>query len=116
MRRNSILLKIVKMTNLWYEYVSMDHHKDCDCHWYIQQDFAYGCKPTWSVYHFGYLYESKEVLAESYLDALKKILVLIKKAFSKELSWALGISKDYSKWDEYQVEKAKFAIKNFKNN
>ena len=34
--------RILKLTKLWYRYVNMNHHKDIDCHWYIQDVWSYG--------------------------------------------------------------------------
>ena len=113
MKKAKITNEIIKMTKLWYEYVSMDHHKDNDCHWYITKTFSYGKSPIWTVSHYGYIYEGKELNATSYIDALKKLRSLITTAFSKELDWALDVSKNYSDWDEYQIKKAKYAIKYF---
>ena len=37
--------EITKLTELWYEIVGNDHHKDRDCHWYINKVWSYGEKP-----------------------------------------------------------------------
>ena len=51
--------EITRLTKVWYEYVGMDHHKDCDCHWYISKTWNYGNKPIYVVQHYGYVFEPK---------------------------------------------------------
>jgi len=75
--------ELLKLTDSWYQLVSKDHHKDRDCHFYIEQRWSYGQEPKWYVNHFGYLagdiekgpYETYEEAAE----ALKKVLKLLLK-------------------------------------
>ncbi len=33
--------EIVDLSKIWYNFVSVDHHKDRDCHWYVEQYFSY---------------------------------------------------------------------------
>ena len=47
--------EIVKLSRIWYHFVSVDHHKDRDCHWYIEQYFSYGEEPYYRAYHYGYV-------------------------------------------------------------
>ena len=44
-----------ELTGMWYELVGLDHHKDRDCHWGIEQRWSYGDPPTWRVTHDGYV-------------------------------------------------------------
>ena len=48
---------IIKLTNDYYELISADHHKDRDCHWYVNKVWSYGDKPMYRVEHYGYCYE-----------------------------------------------------------
>ncbi len=50
--------KITELTNKWYMYVNMDHHKSRDCVWNIEISYAYGEKPTYTAYHNGYIINS----------------------------------------------------------
>lgn len=47
--------EIVELTNRWQWFVGQDHHKDRDCHWYIEQYFSYGEAPYFQAYHNGYV-------------------------------------------------------------
>ena len=47
--------EIVSLTQKWYRYVSLDHHKDRDCHWYITKTYSYGEEPYYEAHHSGYI-------------------------------------------------------------
>ena len=46
--------EITKLSYIWYRFVGLDHHKDRDCHWYIQQYYSYGQPPYFQAQHWGY--------------------------------------------------------------
>lgn len=98
--------EITRLTDFWYDYVSGDHHKDCDCHWYIEQSWDYGGKPQWKAYHLGYIYDSKEIKVNTYDEALDALLSIIKNAIKYEKTWAKRVLTTDS-WDEYQISQAK---------
>jgi hypothetical protein len=74
--------EITELTNQWMKYVSVDHHKDRDCHWHIEKCWAYGEDPYYQASHSGYILESwtspkcaTEELASTLLrDKLKREL------------------------------------------
>lgn len=47
--------EITRLTEIWYRFVSQDHHKDRDCHWYIEKYYSYGEEPYYQAYHYGYV-------------------------------------------------------------
>lgn len=47
--------KITALTAAWYAYVNLDHHKDRDCHFYIEKVWSYGKPPVYRVSHPGYI-------------------------------------------------------------
>jgi hypothetical protein len=99
--------EIVELTDRWYRYVGMDHHKDRDCHWYITKTYSYGQEPYWVASHHGYRSETwyspkcgTEELAETILrDKLKALvqeaLEHLREDINNEeaLDW-MGISKE----------------------
>ena len=112
-----------RLAHLWYEYVSKDHHKDCDCHWYIERRWSYFEKPKWVVWHGGYIFEGKEIECKtdlnfvktslnpvkSYEEALRRLIGLILEAFQEELKWAEEVLQSPERdWDEIQIEQAKW--------
>ena len=102
-----------RLTYLWYEYVSKDHHKDCDCHWYIERRWSYFEKPKWVVWHRGYIFEGKEIECRSYEEALRRLIGLILEAFQEELKWAEEVLQSPERgWDKIQIEQAKWLKEN----
>lgn len=74
----NIIEEITKLTEEWYFLIGKDHHKDRDCHWYIETKWSYSYPPTYSVQHFGYILDKIEEEFNSYDDALlalKNILI-----------------------------------------
>src|SRR3990167_4815691 len=105
--------EILKLTALWYEYVGMDHHKDCDCNWYIVEVWSYGDLPRYRVEHNGYIFESKNYKYYKKRDAVEKAFITeIKKAFKKELKWAKEVFKSSQEYDQIQFERAAWLINN----
>lgn len=47
---------VTKLLAIWHNCL-IDHHKDRDCHFYIQQKFCTYGGERWVVYHNGYLYQ-----------------------------------------------------------
>lgn len=52
--------EITKLSYIWYRFVGIDHHKDRDCHWYIEQYFSYGSPPYFQARHWGYIADNFE--------------------------------------------------------
>lgn len=69
--------KFLNLTNFWYEFVSCDHHKDRDCHFYVNQVWSYGEKPYYRIEHYGYMAELPKELEDKrftdYASAFKTL-------------------------------------------
>ncbi len=67
--------RLIKLTEFWCDYVSCDHHKDRDCHFYINKVWSYGRPPYWRIEHYGYMSEldDKEEYG-TYAAALKALV------------------------------------------
>ena len=102
----------VEMTDKWYEYVSMDHHKDRDCHWVIETDFAYGNKPTYIAMHHGYIANSRTGQdRETYQEAFEDLVEFLKDAIDGERDWAKEVLLNPEEYDGWDITRASF----FKN-
>lgn len=74
--------EITALTAKWYKYVNLDHHKDRDCHWYIQKVWSYGQEPYYEAHHYGYILDhwtsprcgSEEMASTLLRDKLKNEL------------------------------------------
>jgi len=47
---------LTELTAEYYALINRDHHKDKDCHFYIQKIYSYGDEPYWQYQflHYGY--------------------------------------------------------------
>ena len=69
----NIIEEITILTDEWYRLIGSDHHKDRDCHWYIETKWSYGQPPKYSVQHFGYILDDIVEECDSYDEALLKL-------------------------------------------
>jgi hypothetical protein len=58
-----------QLLKLWYELIGCDHHKDRDCHFYIEKNFSTYLQSKWRLYHRGYLLDEIEEFYETYKEA-----------------------------------------------
>jgi len=78
--KNELLIKeITDLTQQWYTLIGPDHHKDRDCHWYIEAKWSYGQPPKYNVQHWGYILGDIEEECDSYDEALLKLKELLTK-------------------------------------
>jgi hypothetical protein len=81
--------QIINLTNKWCNYVSLDHHKDRDCHWYITKAYSYGEPAKYTAQHHGYIadrWTSQTVDNEE--DAMLLLLNEITKAINDAIYMA----------------------------
>ena len=99
-----------ELTGLWMKYVSINHHKDRDCHWYVELDYAYGGEPLYKIYHYGYVFENIDyenaICGQG--DYRSELVKLILRAFSEEKEWVDKVIKYSDGYDSTQVEQARF--------
>ena len=105
--------EITNLTKLWYEIIGLDHHKDSDCHWYINKVWSYGGAPVYRFEHYGYTYG--EIITEtckSYKKAESALVTHLKKAIEIEIGFAKEVSGDKKDtWSGSDVKIAKDKIK-----
>lgn len=101
----SIEEEIIFLTDKWYKYVNIDHHKDRDCHWYIEKVWSYGDEPYYFASHHGYILDEwtspkceTEELAQTLLrnklkNELKEALYSLKDRDDEANEW-FGISQE----------------------
>lgn len=100
--------KIIELSEKWYEYVSQDHHKDGDCHWIIEVDFAYGEEPVYTAHHNGYIADDLGLQPSrtTYEEAEVDLLELIEKAIRDEREWVEIVLRNKNEYDEFQIKQA----------
>jgi hypothetical protein len=100
--------EIIRLTNIWYDYVSLDHHKDRDCHFYVECAYSYGKPPKYYAYHNGYRMSDwttphRDTFEEAEKDLENKLRNEINSAI---LDLEMRIESDKEEWSiaEFQEE------------
>jgi len=65
--------EITKLTQEWYVLIGPDHHKDRDCHWYIETQWSYGNNPEYNIHHYGYILDEINETFATYKLALERL-------------------------------------------
>jgi hypothetical protein len=99
--------QIQELTEKWYRYVNKNHHKDRDCHFYIETAYSYGDKPTFTAYHEGYVAEPEHCPPrETYEEAEEDLLDLLKRIIHYQKEWVDRVLSSKEEWDRDQIEQA----------
>ena len=84
MTTEKILNQITELSKEWYILIGGDHHKDRDCHFYINTVWSYGQKQKYRVEHYGYLYRDIEETFETYKEAAEFLMNTLKIMIERE--------------------------------
>jgi hypothetical protein len=84
---NDLIADITKLTDEWYALAGRDHHKDRDCHWYLETVWSYGHPPKYRVRHDGYLLHEINEVFPSYDEALIGLRDLLAKSIAEAKTW-----------------------------
>jgi hypothetical protein len=84
MTTKDILDQITELSKEWYILIGGDHHKDRDCHFYINTVWSYGQKQKYRVEHYGYIIEEIEEEFDTYREAAIFLLNKIRKMIEIE--------------------------------
>ena len=76
--------RIQRVTALWYDLISEEHHKDRDCHFYVTIQFSYNGERTISINHEGYVAEVWQETADSLSAAAQHLLIRICRQILRE--------------------------------
>jgi hypothetical protein len=74
-----LIEEITQLTEEWYKLIGPDHHKDRDCHWYIETKWSYGDPPKYTIQHWGYILDDIVKEFSSYEEALVGLKEVLKK-------------------------------------
>lgn len=95
---------ITKLTDLWMYVGCSDHHKDRDCHWYIEKRWSYGNAPTYTAQHWGYVYEPALCQPrQKYKDALQDLYNLLKQGLEYQFEGAKEAISDPTDWNNTEA-------------
>jgi len=108
---------ITKLTKVWCKIISLDHHKDRDCHFYINKVWSYGEESVYRVEHYGYI--GDEIMSPDFLtyeEAEEYLEGKLRELISDEYEKARQIieKKGESWWSSDQTKKAKEKVDEIK--
>ncbi len=106
---NEMQQEIVRLSNIWMRFVGQDHHKDRDCHWYIQKYYSYGEKPYYVAWHHGYIADDFEgTKCITLEEAEEELLNAIKFEIHKAKIWVSRNLEDITKLENGDGEEPFF--------
>lgn len=80
MENNNLEDYITALSAEYHQLIGKDHHKDRDCHWYIETRWSYGMSQEYVVCHFGYVFKHIEQRFTTYRGALLRLITLLNDA------------------------------------
>ena len=83
----NIIDEITKLTEEWYLLIGPDHHKDRDCHWYIETKWSYGKLPIYTIHHYGYIIDEINETWSDYELVLNRLKDILKKEIEEYRSY-----------------------------
>ena len=98
--------EITHLSKIWLRYVGLDHHKDRDCHFYIEKRWSYGDEPDYRAYHYGYVASNFEgTRCDTLEEAQEELRDFLYLSIHKEYQWLLRVmEKINNKDDEWSEE------------
>jgi hypothetical protein len=76
--------QIQQLASEYHKLIGPEHHKDRDCHWYVETKWSYGSPARYIVRHYGYVYDEVEIVCDSYEAALAALREELKRAIEVE--------------------------------
>ncbi len=72
----------------------VDHHKDRDCHFFIQRNYSTHAPGVWTIIHNGYLSNAVDEQLDSFEQAEKRLFDLLVHKIKEQCSSYMSISDD----------------------
>ncbi len=98
---------LLRLTEFWYDYVGQDHHKDRDCHFFINQFWSYGRPPVYRIEHYGYISELPEVSADRTFETFEEAYDHLYEWLNSEIQ---DVFKHYESIDEEKEKEYDYNI------
>jgi hypothetical protein len=76
-----------RLLQLWYKIIGPQHHKDRDCHFFIERHFSTYKNPVWTVRHNGYILKDYEEEFATYNLALQGLLTFLVSKIAEEIHY-----------------------------
>lgn len=79
-----LINRITELTDVWYKLIAKDHHKDRDCHFYINTVWSYGQRPYYRIEHFGYINDDLTEEYPTYREACESLIEYFTEIINRE--------------------------------
>ena len=90
-KEDADLVPIIKeLVGLWYQCL-IGHHKDRDCHFYVNEEFQYDGDREYTVSHNGYIAGEFYKTVDSHRDAYIWLGEKLVRMIMKEAGWYLNV-------------------------
>jgi len=86
---------IKELVAIWYS-LMIDHHKDRDCHFYLNAHYKYDGQAVYIVEHFGYVYHHYEREFDNLSNAQDFLIAELHRAIVKECNSYIDMIEDES--------------------
>lgn len=82
--------EILYLTKVWMRYIGPEHHKNRDCHFYVEKRWAYGDEPEYKAYHHGYVAKDFEgTRCDTLEEAEEELRDFLYLSIHKEEQWLI---------------------------
>ena len=109
--------EITKLTDIWFDIVGNDHHKDRDCHWYINKVWSYGENPYYRIEHYGYVLDHISKDFKTSREAHINLMNILLDSIKEEYDWNVknkDNSNEYDLLPQEIMDKIKKVLDSFK--
>jgi hypothetical protein len=70
--------QLTRLTADWMSTIGPEHHKDRDCHFWIERRWSYGEPPKWVAEHHGYWIKEQFIRrCDTYREAIQALIGLL---------------------------------------
>lgn len=104
-----------ELTVAWYDIVCVDHHKDRDCHFYINHVYSYGHKPYYRLEHYGYISDFPDELSNEQYATHDDAEAALTKWLYGEVKEMLKSYNEIDDTYDYNVKGAKLVYEKYKH-
>ena len=89
-----------ELMDLWYKIIGQDHHKDRDCHFFIERHYCTYNKPVWIASHRGYISEYEETF-NSFSEAQKGLIEFLVEAIAEQIDSAEVLRREELEYESH---------------
>ena len=78
-----------RLLQLWYKIIGPQHHKDRDCHFFIERHYCTYKDPVWTVRHHGYILKDFDEEFKTFNLALQGLITFLISKIAEEIHYMI---------------------------